>query len=306
MRWLLRDDSIFGPASDATWSLEELGLWDAEVDHVLILDRLRQVPSEALTLSSMKLLAKIGSSQDLELLVSLLSSENSNQQQSAASALVETPRAAEVLIRAAELNSSFFAVASTSLALHRATPEGFRRLSTLPAPDGDARADAFLRMGAAIDADRLSEAVKLAGIEPELAISILNRLLNAEQPINARSAKGILQLVSLEFKQSRPNRALEGVRSLDGVQLDASDRQLADRYRLTALILLGKLDEANILEASKADWFEAFSQVQDAQLLSRIAQSVVETYHDSLTAEEHELLKPYLAQEVEEKPVQAP
>ncbi len=310
MRWLLRDDSPFEAACDAAWALEEQGLWnvDNDAEHEKILTRLRQVPPETLTLSCMKLLAKIGSSQDLDLLVSLLSSKNTNQQQSAATALVETPRATEVLIQAAEMNSRFFGVASTSLALHRATPEGLRRLSMLPFPDADTRADAFRKMGEAIDDDRLGEAVKLASIEPDLAISMLNRLLsNPDHALNSRSAKGVLLLVSLELNQSRPNRALEGLGSLDGVPLDTSDQHLMDRYKLRALILLGKFDEAHGLSMSQASWIETFSQVQDAQLLSQIAQSIDEAFHESLTDEERDLLKPYLPHEgIEKEPDQAP
>ncbi|MGV6814327.1 MAG: HEAT repeat domain-containing protein, partial [Phycisphaerales bacterium] len=299
MHWFLRDDTLFVAACDAVWSFEEQGLWDEPGDeelgalnHERILDRLRTMAGKGngIPLSGMKVLAKLGTPGDLELLVTFLHSQDPNQQRWAAMALVETPRATELLIQAAEGDPSLFSSAAESLITHRATPEGLRRLATLPSPDQEIRTDATVRMGNAIDVDRLGEAVKLAQLEPDLAIALLNRLLGGDVELNARSAKGVLQLVELEMHQSRPNRGLAAVRVLDQIALDPGDRVQADRYHLASLLMLGKIEEAMGLGMDAEAWFEGLDWVEDPELRQRIGQTILQFSKDSLTQEQRDLI----------------
>jgi len=286
LRWFLRTDSPFESACSAAWSIEQAGYWDDHTQHPLILDRLRQRGPKNLSEAGMKLLARLGDASDLQMLVSLLLSPNKDQQQWSAHALVETPRAVEVLVQAAEGNAQLFGAAGDSLILHRATPEGLRRLVSLPYPDEQTRMDEIMRMGEALDNDRLGEAVRLAGLKPKQSALLLNRLLKGDVEITPRVARGIIQLGEIELDELRPNRALEATLSIEKTALDPTERSKVNLLKSTSLILLGKFDDAYAVSVDPQLWYAAFQRATDIELRKRIAHFMVKNFESTLTGEQ--------------------
>lgn len=276
LKWFVRHDSAFGAACDAAWALEQAGLWDSATQHPEMLARLRKVQPAQLSESGMKLLSRFGDSSDLRVLVSLMLMENPNQQQWAASALVETPRAVEVLAQVAEENTLLYKAACDSLTRHRATPEGLRRLVALPSPDETVRAQAIVRMGEAIPNDRLADAVRLAGLSPELSVLLLNRLLSGNVEITTQVAKGIIRLAEIEHEQLRPNRALEASITLDLVSLDPVDRAKINSIKACSMIFIGKLPDALLISKDASLWMTTLARVSDPDLSKRVAQFMIE------------------------------
>ncbi|MDF1808827.1 MAG: hypothetical protein P1U42_03940 [Phycisphaerales bacterium] len=278
--WFMRDDSPFASACSAVWSLEQASLIKSTEIQTQILERLRRVDSIELNEDGMKLFAKFGDANDLQSLVSVLLNAEPNQQQWAANALVETPRAAEVLIQVAENNSSLFEAASESLITHRRTPEGLRRLASLPFTNQDSRKDALSRMGAVLADDRLAEAVRLAELSPENSTLLLNRLLSGNSEITPRMAKGIILLAEIELNESRPNRAFEAAIALDNVKLDPVERTKINLIKSKALVALGKLTQAHAIQSELAFWLEMVNSPLDKELRIRVAQHMLNSYSD--------------------------
>jgi|GEM_PF-1540726 len=276
--WFLRNDSPFASASSAVWSLEQAGLLETLDLQNQILERLRQVNPVELNENGMKLFAKFGDATDLQALVSVLLNAESNQQQWAANALVETPRAAEVLIQVAESNSTLFDAAAESLITHRRTPEGLRRLASLPSTNQDARKDALSRMGAVLADDRLAEAVRLAELSPENATLLLNRLLSGNSEITPRVAKGIILLAEIEQRESRPNRAFEAAIALDSVSLDPVERAKINLIKSKALVSLGKLTQAQAIHPELAFWVDTLNSPLEHELRIRVAQLILGSF----------------------------
>ncbi len=281
--WFLRDDSPFAAASSAAWSIEQAGYWDDQTDHPLLLNRLRNMDSGQLREAGMKLLARLGDASDLGMLMSLLLAEDQNQQQWAANALVETPRSVELLVQAAEENDRLFKAASDSLIRHRATPEGLRRLVSLPYPDEDTRVDAIVRMGAALEDDRLAEAVRLANLDSSYTVLLLSRLLNGDIEITARVAKGIILLAQTELDDLRPNRAFEAAIALDGVALEPADQSKIGSIKAGSLILLGKFNEASEISVDPELWLATVDRTPDVELRKRIGLFMIESFGDALS-----------------------
>ncbi len=284
--WFLRTDSPFAAASNAAWSLEQAGYWDSQKHYPILLARLRAQDPKKLREAEMKLLARLGDASDLRMLMSLLLAKDQDQQQWAASALVETPRSVELLVQAAEENDRLFKAASDSLIRHRATPEGLRRLVSLPYPDEHTRRDAIVRMGAALEDDRLAEAVRLADLDSEKAVLLLNRLLNGDIEMTARVAKGIILLAQIELDDLRPNRAFEAAIALDGVPLDLADQSKITSIQIVSLILLGKFDEAFGMSTDSELWLAAIHRTPDVELRKRIGLFMLELFGDALTEEQ--------------------
>ncbi len=283
--WFLQPENPFSAACNAAWSLEIAGLWDTQIDHPLLINRLREVESTELNADGMKLIASFGDASDLEMLVSLLMSEIPNQQQWAGGALVETPRAVEMLAQAAEENDQLFQAAVSSLIRHRATPEGLRRLVSLPYSNDEIRTDAIMRMGDALELDRLSEAVGLADLNTAHSIMLLNRLLNGQVELSPSVSKGIVLLGEIQLDELRPNRAYEAAIALDDATLDPAERSRIFSIKAEALILMGKHDEAIELNADPEHWISALNRSVDADLRHRIATTLLDSLGDSLSEE---------------------
>ncbi|MBL4699603.1 MAG: hypothetical protein JKX70_12305 [Phycisphaerales bacterium] len=287
LRWFLAPDSPFDAACAAAWSLEQSQLWDIQRHHPLLLEKLRSTSPDALGEDGMKLIARIGDASDLEQLVSLLLAQDPIQQQWAANALVETPRSVEVLVQAAEENEFLFKAASDAMIRHRATPEGLRRLVTLPYPNAESRNDAIMRMGLELEDDRLGEAVRLSGLDPTLSIMLLNRLLNSDlKTITPRIAKGIILLAQIELDEHRPDRAFEAAITLKDVGLDPADRLRADLIQSSALIQLGKLDEAIALNTDPELWYSMLISAPPGALRERIAVFMLSHLNEILSAQQ--------------------
>lgn len=285
LRWFLRNDAPFAAACNAAWSIEQAGHWDLESHRPQLLDRLRSADPLTLREAGMKLIARIGDASDLRTLLALLQSQTPEQQQWAANALVETPRAVELLVQAAESDNQLFRAASDSLILHRATPEGLRRLVSLPYPDIEAQTEVIVRMGAALENERLAEAVHLAGLDTRQSVLLLNRLLNGNVEITPRVAKGIIRLAEIELDELRPNRVIEAAIALDNVAIDPSDKARIDSYKSISLILLGKLEEAMVINSDPELWYASLLRTPDIELRKRIAGLMMLSFSDSLSPE---------------------
>lgn len=312
LEWFLRDDTPFDAACNAAWSLEDAGYLDTVLHHPMLLDLLHSISPDMLRESGMKLIARIGDSSDLRMLMGLLLAENQDQQQWSANALLETPRAVELLVQAAEGNSQIFRAASDSLILHRSTPEGLRRLVSLPYPNEEVQLDAIVRMGAALESDRLAEGVRLAGLNPHQSVLLLKRLLNGNVELTPRVAKGIIRLAEIELDELRPNRALEAAIALDKASLDPTDKAKIDSYKSISIILLGKLDEAMVTTQDPEIWFASFLRTPDTELKKRIARVVLASFTDSLSQEQVNQLQlaaeitPQTGQDSRTEPVEQP
>lgn len=289
--WVQHPDAPLTALFSAAWALERESLWDPDVDHPLILKRLRETQPEQLREDGMKLLAKLGSADDLRELIRLMLSDNQSVVRWAASALVETPRSVEVLAHSAAENEVLYQAAAQSLINHRATPEGLRRLAELPQSDPSVRRESLVRMGQAVDREQLGEAVRLSRLEPDIAIMILSRLLTTEQAQTQRSSKGVLLLGELQLDAGRPNRVIEAMIALEGVQLDPSDQLRMDSLRVQSLILLNRFDEASSISRDYNLWHKAIERSSDPSQQAKVANELLQRADEQLTPEQADSLR---------------
>ncbi len=290
LEWTQRHDGPLFASFSAALSLEREGIWDSERDHPALLSSLRLAQPRQLREDGMKLLALLGTADDQRRLVDFMLSEDPGVVRWAAAALVETPRAVEILEQAALQNEVFYQPAAESLIQHRATPDGLRRLSELPQSDPVVRRDMILRMGNQIDRDQLGEAVRLARLEPELTIEVLSTLIRNETPHTARTAKSVLTLADLQLRAGRPNRVIEALLSLENAPVDPADQSKLDLIRLQALLLLSRFDEAAALSLDVNQWLSAIELASDAQLRSRIASELLSRTGEQLDDEQRHAL----------------
>lgn len=302
LHWIGRQDAPLYACFSAAWSMEREGVWDAETDYPEILKRLRDAEPASIREAGMKLMAKLGSSDDLRRLIGFMLSEDTSTVNWAATALVETPRAVEELVAAATKNETLYQAAAESLIQHRSTPEGLRRLSEIPQSDPQLRRDMLLRMGRQIDRDQLGEAVRLAELPPEMTMTILSRLVNSEEPHTARTVRGVLHLAELQLKSGRPNRVIEALLSLEGAPIDPSDQTRLINLRSQALLLLARFDDELLQPISPDTWVQAIGQATDHELKARIANELNARAGDALNESQRAKIQHLLVVDDETEP----
>jgi hypothetical protein len=304
--WFMRKDSPLEAASSAIWSLDQADYLDTTKYQEQLLDRLRLVDSGDLQQTSMKLIAKFGDASDLRNLVLLLLAPNPNQQQWAANSLVETPRAVEVLVQAAEENEQLFQAASDALIRHRGTPEGLRRLASLPYPDEDTRTQAIQRIGDQLKLEQLSEAVELADLDPTLSAMLLNRLLTGDVQATPRISKGIIRLAEIELHGLRPNRALQAILTVDPTTVDDSDQSKILTIQARSYILLGRMDKAAAIQIDPVFWIDTIEMSSDIELRKKIARYLLEGMPEGLSDNQVEQIRSLSQLEDVEVDIQEP
>lgn len=302
LHWIGRQDAPLFACFSAAWSMEREGIWDPETDYPKILSRLRDAEPASIREAGMKLMAKLGSADDLRRLIGFMLSEDTSTVNWAATALVETPRAVEELVAAATKNATLYQAAAESLIQHRATPEGLRRLSEIPQPDPQLHRDMLLRMGRQIDRDQLGEAVRLAELPPEMTMTILSRLVNSEEPHTARTVRGVLHLAELQLQAGRPNRVIEALLSLEGAPVDPADQARLIRIRSQALLLLARFDDELLRPIAPDTWILAIEQATDHELKARIANELHTRAGDSLDEAQRAKIQHLLVEEEAAEP----
>jgi hypothetical protein len=303
LEWCKREDAPKFAMFSAALSMEREGMWENGTHYPILTASLREASPRELREDGMKLLALLGTSEDLRRLVELMLSEDPGVVRWAAAALVETPRAVETLEQAAIQNEVFYLPAAESLIQHRTTPDGLRRLGELPQTDPNLRREMILRMGSNIDRDQLGEAVKLARLEPELMIDVLSTLVRNETPHSARSARSVITLAELQLQAGRPNRVIEALLSLEDAPLDSSDQTKRDQIRVRALLQLSRFEEAATLSLDFDTWVSGIDLVSDTQLRGRIAAEFLSRAESALSDEQKHTLNAFIpAQETQSAP----
>ena len=286
VRWCTRTDSPFNAAATAAWAFEQAGLLNDENDRSTLLGVLRARAGEKLQLPALKLLATLGDASDLQSLAAMLSNTDKAIRDRVAAALVETPRATELIVQAAEADHDLYASASEALIRHRASPAGMRRLALLTPPSPADRSAALNRMSETIDIDSLSEAVAVAGLDDPTAMRLLQRLLTVESPRPPRVARGLVMLAELDLRQGLGIEALDIADSLSGDSLDPADRTKLLSIQQRSAVLAGLLTHPSLDSMDAKRWFEFFDAAGNDDSRRALRAQIRKRFPDSLSKEQ--------------------
>ncbi len=290
VRWSTRPNAPFDAVMTTAWAFEQAGLITAPDHRKHLLDALRTHDDADLSAAGMKLLSKLGDASDLKRLAALLGSDDDALRNRVANALVETPRATELLVQAAELDARLYTPASESLIRHRPTPAGLQRLAALQAPSESERQSTIDRMGDAMDIETLAEGVMLADLDDTTAARLLERLLSIQDDRSLRMAKGIVMLMEIELRRGRPNQALDIADSLIETVLDPITKAKFTTIHQQAAINAGALDHPALADTNADFWFKALDQAQDPESRQAIIAQIHKRFDADLTDAQQELL----------------
>lgn len=290
VRWCVRRDAPFNAASTAAWAFERAGLLQDAEQRASILSVLRERDTRVLQLPALKLYAVLGESSDLQQLAALLADEDPALRDRVALALVETPRATDLIVQAAEDAPELYASACEAIIRHRATPAGMRLLAELQPPNEADRHAMLERMSDSIELDALGESVALAGVDDQTSSKLLQRLLTAEPPHSPRIAHGLILLAEIELRRGMAVEALNITDTVTSGELDLADQRKLFSIRQRSAVLAGLLDHPALNELSVEQWMEFYAQAATSEASDRLREAIIARFEDTLTEEQSELL----------------
>jgi hypothetical protein len=259
LRWLESGTPASDAATEAAYWLLRAGELNLETcDRVL--SAIRRVPAESMSPAGIALLAALGNDDDRQRLAPLLTSSSAPQRLAAGEALLWYPQYRPTILAAAANDPDLFDVASRAVVVDEPNADDLRTLLSLPKPSLELARVSVLRVAGRMHADDL-RAVANEVADPDLKRALLTNLVApervmSERPIPARMAAivgGVGDLAELDLSQGHADAALA---VLDAAAFaDGSDQagRLAG-LRCTALLALGRLDDAQRLEASADCW----------------------------------------------------
>jgi hypothetical protein len=284
LRWLARGPQARSGAVQTLLALARSGLIHDPAHREAVAALLRSADPQALTPAECRLLAAVGSADDLERVAALIDGPPSPLRTVAAEALAEHPRYFGTLMAAAD--PDLFEAATRAVLSSRPDAEGFGWLKSLPAPSPEARTAALLRIAAALPTDELLAAA--ADAELPIREAMLARLAQFSIPGDATSASltaGLLMLADSRLVLGNPDAALF---ALDWIPPGATEsaQNTIDQTRTIALLWLGRIDEAEELNTPAAAWMLALEHCLLESHAAAVANAIGSRFKDRLTPAE--------------------
>ncbi len=309
LAWYTGDPTIHRAAASAAWALAELGAWSDDEARTRLLDHARNIPDELLTAPDARLIATLDGASGVQRLLAIARGESSPIRNDVIDALTRTPSGVDPLLELIGSDPAYFEPMSRALIEHRASPEGFRILTALPAPSREVRRDAIDRMGSRLDTRDLDHAVRLARnagtLDDELSIRVLQRLIASGQAIPARESPGVVLLATLELANARPDRAIEVLGFLPDSGVDPASTLRAASVQTTSMILLGEYDRAMAQGEDVQPWLDAIDLAPSAERKAEIASRILGSGSLTISDEQREQLesiKPHSAPSADDNP----
>lgn len=287
VRWLDRDDAPFGAVTTALWALAQSDLLNAPETRERVVAALRQRDPVRGGEAALKLLVRLGTPADLALVAAMLTSPEDPVRNAAASALAESPLGTDVLVEAASADPRLFAPAARALTTHHASPDGLRRLTSLPAIDPAERDAAIAALAARLSPEQLAQGVSLAGLTPAMRETVLAPLADPERQRTPGVIDALLLLAEARIESGRPADATALLATIDPAALNETRARQHARLRLIAAVVAGDLDgAATLTPQSLDDWMAAWRIIPPAEpLRPRVARAILERFPRDVTPE---------------------
>ena len=302
--WLDSSGPAFEPAVDAALALDRAGVMTDPDLLQRVHDVLGALPPRRHTPGTVSLLARVGRPHEVE---PLLSAPSPEVIAAAGRALVNSASSFEALTAAAAKSPLLFESAVGAIGVHRPTADGFAMAQRLPSPTPERRADALLKLAAALPPAEL-----LAVCTAETDLVMRERLASAPPggpidgaaPDAAQRRDLALLLARTRLQLKKPDAALEG---LDAA-LPAAPAPIVDAgttpstadawcapLRVVALAWLNRVSEAVALsrrvEIPIDPWIEALEFSAELPHARAIRSVIDELYASRLTGTDRSRLE---------------
>ncbi|MDX2148581.1 MAG: hypothetical protein SFZ23_13775 [Planctomycetota bacterium] len=296
LTWVSRPGPVRTAAIDLLWAIARAGELNDPADRELTLTLLRDLPDEAHTPASCRLLFVMGTRSDETILLRLLTAPGATTRLAAAEAVVNDRGFFDALLAAAGRDSQLFDVATRSLIIHAPDLAGFRTLTNLPVDSPEDRRRGVATLARHMPSTDLLFAALGPAIEGVSRELILSPMTSEERVLTERGsprqlealAQGLLILARLRIEAERPEATLAALAALP--ELDRLIPGEADKLRVAALVLLRRFDQASAFDVDAEVWLETLERARDPELAAAIAQEISRQFDRVLTEDQRDRL----------------
>lgn len=276
LRWLSREDAPIDAATMALWTLVNSGHVTDPTSRERALAAIRALGPDRIGEAGMRVLVRLGTDEDLDRVIEIVSDPDAPGRNAAAEALCESPAGTERLIAIASGDPRLFLPASRGITRHLRTPEGLRLLAGLPALSIEDRERAVLAAAEFITPPELGKAAQSAELGDSLTIRVLTRLTEPGLVISPEVAQGLVILARARLRLGEPDLARDAMVLLDGLTLPATTAEAARRTRLWIHLVTGEQALARELPgATVGDWLFVFDQIPAESPAKRSAADLI-------------------------------
>lgn len=263
LRWLENGPGTRPVAAEAALAMQRAGQWTAE-DVERIASAMRRVQPTDLTPAGCRLVAAIGSSDDVQRLSQLLMTGGAAQRSAVADSLTGRPEFVDAILAAADRDAALISAAARAVAACRPNLQGFRSIARLPCADEALRRAALRIVGESLRTGALLSAADETGGDTASTLWLLERALTLAQQSMAAGEDGSLELVResaerLARQRLELGRPAEAIAALDAAP-EASPTSRLTALRVVALIVLGRVEDARRLGAGAEAWLDGLER----------------------------------------------
>jgi hypothetical protein len=264
LRWLAEPGPARDRAAEATWHLLRAGHLNTDQQRAALYAA-RSVPDSDLTPAWCALLGMLGSDADIERLVPLLTHRDAAIRMAVAETLIWNSSFASSVVEAARNDPVLFDSAARALLAQGPIAETYRVLLSLPRPAPDENLATIIQVGAAMTPPDLWLIASELGESPP-GPALLRVLASSERRLSwwdneayrEPIAMGTLAYARRLLDENSPAEALallDSLTELDGLPAIPG----WNKTRATALLALGRIEEAESLSPPPSAYFEALA-----------------------------------------------
>lgn len=285
LSWLQVDGTL-SAACEASWAAEGRGLLAKDDDRGAVLASLRTRDPARLGPDGLRLLVTLGDEADLHAVAALLKDESTRR--AAADALTLRREGVPVLLAALQFDGSLFEYACRAVALHDPSALNFRVLAQAkPADEGD-RLPRLVDVAREMPTPELIAATDRLDAADPLCESLLVLLADpdrADGSIGDR-AKGLVRLAEIRVDTGRAEAALAVLPAREGFDPADPIAKRISRVLVLASLQLGRVREAEAVDAPASVWIEGLERTTDAAVVAQVANHIDTAFGSNLTADE--------------------
>ena len=288
MRWLSAPQAPAADSAAAALLAQHQRTPIPEPSRAPIIEALRAMDPTRISPDGVALLCELGDTREAN---PFLRSPRVDVARAAAERLAPQAGALEDLLDAAQAQPALFDIALSALKAHLRTADGYQRAKALPAPSPERRTTALAEWAAGLTAPELLRAAQMesdttaridllsAGVTP----TRLADLLGSDPTVFGRR-EVVSELIRLRLAVGEPRAVLDVIEAIP----DPEAASLFEYQRITALVMLNRLDEAAARHTELTPrlcdaWLDALAHCQEFEQGPQIAARIEALFAPTMT-----------------------
>jgi hypothetical protein len=290
LEWLEFGSETRDEACAILFALDSEGLLTGPADRRRVAAALRAAGPAKLTPDGLRLMVLTGNELDREAVASLIDDPDAASRGAAAAALARRPEFAGRVIQAATLDPVLYPAAVTAVATHRPTPQGYASLRQIQAPTPAAATAGLLAVARAMQIDQLLTVARTHETDPQMRVAILSTVGTASATPEERELinETKLLLAETQLELADPEPALASLAQVVSTSEEINRR--ATQLRVTGLLWLNRIEEADALNAGAEAWLAALDRFPDEPHAVNVARATLDRFDDVLRDDERNRL----------------